>query len=111
MNMEHILIVVFSAIAAFLPRYIPLRIFATRNIPEWFNEWMKYVPVSLFTALIVKDIFMNTHDYTFIGVERVAKILAAIVVLGVASKTRSMGLSVIIGLILVFALSAFGLGV
>lgn len=106
--LDHGLIVIFSAIAAFLPRYIPLRIFATRKIPEWFNEWMKYVPVSLFTALIVKDIFMDTSDYSFIGIERLGKIVAAIVVLGVASKTRSMGLSVVIGLVLVFAIHFFG---
>ena len=66
-SMDHLILVLLSMVVAFLPRFIPLRIFSTREIPQWFNEWMKYVPVSLFTALVVKDIFINTKDYSFIG--------------------------------------------
>ncbi|MCP0887225.1 AzlD domain-containing protein [Ligilactobacillus sp. WILCCON 0076] len=106
-TMDHFLLVLFSMVAAFLPRLIPLRIFATRKIPNWFNEWMKYVPVSLFTALVVKDMFMNTSNYTFVGASNVAKIIAAIIVIGVAYKTRSMGLSVVVGLVAVMILSMF----
>ena len=66
---------------------------------------MKYVPVSLFTALVVKDIFINTKTYTFVGLDNVAKILAAIIVMAIAYKTRSMGLSVVFGLIAVALLA------
>ena len=59
-SMDHFILIILSMAVAFIPRYIPLRIFATRQIPEWFNEWMKYVPVSLFTALVVKYVFMNS---------------------------------------------------
>ncbi len=44
-----IVVIIFAAFAAFIPRYFPISFFSTRN-SEWFNEWMKYVPVSLFTA-------------------------------------------------------------
>ena len=104
-TLDHVLLVVFSMIAAFIPRVVPLHIFATRKIPNWFNEWMKYVPVSLFTALVVKDIFINTKTYTFVGLDNVAKSLAAIIVMAIAYKTRSMGLSVVFGLIAVALLA------
>ncbi len=89
-SMDHLILVLLSMVVAFLPRFIPLRIFSTREIPQWFNEWMKYVPVSLFTALVVKDIFINTKDYSFIGLGYLAKIVAAVIVIGVAYRSRSM---------------------
>ena len=85
-SMDHLILVLLSMVVAFLPRFIPLRIFSTREIPQWFNEWMKYVPVSLFTALVVKDIFINTKDYSFIGLGYLAKIFAAVIVIGVAYR-------------------------
>ena len=104
-SMDHLILVLLSMVVAFLPRFIPLRIFSTREIPQWFNEWMKYVPVSLFTALVVKDIFINTKDYSFIGLGYLAKIVATVIVIGVAYRSRSMGLSVVFGLIAVALLA------
>ena len=55
----HIIVIILAALAAFIPRYLPVLFFSTRKIPEWFNEWMKYVPVSLFATLVVKGIFLT----------------------------------------------------
>ncbi len=104
-NMDHFILIILSMIVAFVPRYIPMRIFSSRKIPNWFNEWMKYVPISLFTALVVKDVFMNTETYSFVGLSNVAKILAAVIVIIVAYYSRSMGLAVVVGLIAVSVLS------
>ena len=38
----HIIVIILAALAAFIPRYLPVLFFSTRKIPEWFNEWMKY---------------------------------------------------------------------
>ena len=104
-TLDHVLLVVFSMIAAFIPRVVPLHIFATRKIPNWFNEWMKYVPVSLFTALVVKNIFITTAGYRFVPFGHVEQILAAVIVMIVAYFTRSMSMSVIAGLVGVWLLS------
>ena len=61
----HLIVIVISAMAAFIPRYFPMRFFTNRPIPEWFNEWMKYVPVSLFTALVVKGVFVDSKYLLF----------------------------------------------
>ncbi|MBM7543956.1 AzlD domain-containing protein [Periweissella beninensis] len=108
---RHLMIVGFGAIAAFIPRYFPMLFFTTRKVPAWFNEWMNFVPVSLFTALIAKDIFV-THDYqmTFSNFNMM---LAAIIVVIVAYYTHSMLLSVLSGLVSVWGfallLATFGL--
>lgn len=101
----HIIVIVIAAAAAFIPRYFPVLFFSTRKIPEWFNEWMKYVPVSLFTALVVKNVFITTAGYHFVPFGHVEQILAAIIVMVVAYFTRSMSMSVISGLVAVWLLS------
>lgn len=101
----HLIVIVIAAVAAFIPRYFPVLFFSTRKIPEWFNEWMKYVPVSLFTALVVKNVFITTAGYRFVPFSHVEQILAAVVVMIVAYFTRSMAMSVIGGLVAVWLLS------
>lgn len=78
--------------------------FRTRKIPNWFNEWMRYVPVSLFTALVVKDIFISP-EYTVTLVNRAPEMIAAVIVIGIAYWTRSMAISVVLGLLAVFLLA------
>ena len=101
----HLIVIVIAAVAAFIPRYFPVLFFSTRKIPAWFNEWMKYVPVSLFTALVVKNVFITTAGYRFVRFGHVEQILAAVVVMIVAYFTRSMAMSVIGGLVAVWLLS------
>lgn len=101
----HLIVIVLAAIAAFIPRYFPVLFFSTRKIPEWFNEWMKYVPVSLFTALVIKNVFIATDGYRFVPFGHVEQIYAAIIVIVVAYFTRSMSMSVISGLVAVWLLS------
>lgn len=111
----HLIVIVIAAIAAFIPRYFPMHFFTNRKIPEWFDEWMKYVPVALFTALVVKGIFVDSKyhlvaqhvawlgNMTVIG--NASYIVAAVIVMLVAYWTRSMASSVLIGLIIVWLLS------
>lgn len=112
----HLIVILLSALAAFIPRYFPMRFFTNRKIPEWFNEWMKYVPVSLFTALVVKGIFVDSkyriiidHVHLFgntFTVYGLGSYLVAAVCVGlVAYFTRSMLSSVIVGLGVVWLLS------
>ncbi len=101
----HIIVIIFAGCAAFIPRYFPILFFSSRKIPQWFNEWMKYVPVSLFTALVVKNIFVTTAGYHFVPLGHVDQIIAALIVMVSAYFTRSMSISVITGLVAVWILS------
>ena len=38
-TMDHFILILLSMLVAFGPRFIPLRIFSTREIPKWFNEF------------------------------------------------------------------------
>ena len=98
-SMQHFWLIILGFFVAFIPRFLPLMLFTKRAIPEWFNEWMKYVPVSLFTALVVKDIFIDSAPYQLVFGH------IAVIVVVIAYRTRSMAISVIVGLIAVFLLS------
>lgn len=101
---QHFWLVILGFCVAFVPRFLPLMLFTKREIPEWFNEWMKFVPVSLFTALVVKDIFIDSKNYQLMFTQ-IPEMLAAVIVIVIAYRTRSMAISVITGLIAVFLLS------
>ena len=99
-----ILLVLSLFVVAYVPRLFPMLYFTHRKVPSWFSEWMKYVPVALFAALAFKDVFI-THEHLAIAWN--IKILAMVLVVGVAYKTHPMALSVVTGLASVFLLSMF----
>ncbi|MFT8400967.1 MAG: AzlD domain-containing protein [Lentilactobacillus diolivorans] len=102
---QHVWLILACFCVAFAPRLIPLLFFRTRKIPDWFNEWMRYVPISLFTALVVKDLFISP-DYA-VTFSRIPEMVAAVIVIGIAFWTRSMAISVVLGLAAVFMLAMF----
>lgn len=111
----HLIVILIAALAAFIPRYFPMHFFTNRKIPEWFDEWMKYVPVALFTALVVKGIFVDskyqliTEHVSWLGnvmvYGHITYLISAVFVMLVAYFTRSMAFSVIVGLLVVWLLS------
>ncbi|MGM9902484.1 branched-chain amino acid transporter [Enterococcus sp. 10A9_DIV0425] len=103
MTKMYLLLLIFSLfIVAYIPRVFPMLYFTHRKVPAWFGEWMKYIPVALFASLAFKDVFI-THEHLDIAWN--IKIVAMLLVIGVAYKTRSMALSVLTGLTSVFLLS------
>lgn len=88
--------------ASYLPRLFPMMYFAKHKVPEWFSEWMKFVPISLFAALVFKDVFLTDNAIDLIGN---MKIIAMLIVAVVAYKSRSMAISVLTGLAVIFLLN------
>ncbi|MFD0897621.1 AzlD domain-containing protein [Loigolactobacillus binensis] len=102
-NLDYLILIVLAAVVAFIPRVIPLLYFSKRKIPKWFDEWMKYIPVALFTALIAKDVFV-TAQYTY-NTKNLTEIFSTILVFVVAAKTKSMLVTVVVGLAAIMGLA------
>ena len=90
-------------LAAYLPRVLPIFYFSKRQIPSWFHEWMKYVPISLFAALVAKDVFIKGTVFEW----RWSHVLTVGIVFFIAYKSRSMVISVISGLIAIYLTTLF----
>jgi branched-subunit amino acid transport protein len=88
--MNPLLLFLVVTVAAFLLRLAGL----TMEIPQLSTVWeqlFRFVPISIFTALIVSSLYASPDL-------RNLKILALVVAGAVAWRTRQMGLSILVGL-------------
>jgi Predicted membrane protein len=81
----------------YLPRVLPPLLLANRNISPLLKRWLQYVPTSVFGALVFSEIFIKESglDMSLLNIN----LLASLVVLAVAVKTRSLAKSIVCGLL------------
>lgn len=96
-DMKIWILIIGMGIVTYLPRMMPLLIFSKKNIPPWLESWFKFIPVGIFSALVFPNIFIRNQMFsmTINNIELISSIL----VFAIAFKTRSLGLSVIVGII------------
>lgn len=94
-NLNVYLLILGISIFTYIPRSFPIIYLSKRDLPTWLKEWMKFIPAAIFAALICPDIFTNNGrlDVSFNNI----KLLSSIVVLIVALKKKSLGLSILVG--------------
>lgn len=98
MSTEEIYICIIGmAIVSYIPRVAPFILLGDRKMPHTFELWLRYVPTSVFGALIFVSIF-QTSDGIDVSLNNIGMI-AALPVLAVAAKTHSLPYSIITGLV------------
>lgn len=95
---EYILLIVGMGLVTYIPRYLPLFFLARRNLPRWFIEWLDMIPVSILSALVFSEIFLSGAPRHFDPLQ--IKSLVAVPTFLIAYKTKSLGGTVISGMIL-----------
>lgn len=93
-------IILVSFIGMFLMRYIPFAISGEKGTSEEFARFIKYIPMGVFVALVVKDIFYKGGEI-FISTENI-KLIPLVLVTLISVKFKNIGLSVISGGIIIF---------
>lgn len=86
-----------GGLVTFLPRWIPIFALKNARIPLWFQKWMSFLPVSIFSALIASDIFFWEGKVSLNALDN-AKLLPSLVTALVAYYSKNMILSVIAGI-------------
>lgn len=91
------------AIFTYLPRALPIIFLSKKELPTWLKEWMKFIPVGIFAALIFPDIFTNggSLSISFTNI----KLVASVLVLIIAIKKKSLGLCIFTGVTSIYLLS------
>ncbi|WP_250675131.1 AzlD domain-containing protein (plasmid) [Paraclostridium ghonii] len=103
MNNNYILLIILGmAIVTYVPRVLPLVIFSKNDMSDNVKTFLKYIPITIFSALITKDIFFSGNNLD-ISINNI-KILAAIFVSVIAYKYKSIGLSILTGVISIYLL-------
>lgn len=91
------------SIFTYIPRVLPIMYLSKKQLPTWLTEWMKFIPAGIFAALIFPDIFTSSGSLA-INFANI-KLIAAFLVLLVALKTKSLGLSIFTGVTCIYLLT------
>ncbi|MBO0992658.1 AzlD domain-containing protein [Bacillus sp. SD088] len=92
-----LLIILGCAIVTFIPRIIPFIVIRNIQLPEIVIKWLSYIPICIFTALII-DSFIIQDNESLLSIDW--RIFAAIIpTLIIALWTKSLSVTVIVGIV------------
>ena len=93
---EFLLLCLGMALATYLPRMLPLVALSSRRLPQWLADWLELIPAAILGALLVPSLLAG--DARKLELLR-PELLAAIPTFAFASKTRSLGGTVVVGML------------
>lgn len=80
------------------PRALPLLYLAHKKMPQWLIDWLSLIPVAILSALLAPSLVSDATTRSF-DVGRL-ELLVAVPTLLFALKTRSLGGTVLVGMLL-----------
>lgn len=89
----------------FLPRWLPLLVLSQRSLPDWLERWLDLIPVAILSALIFPALFAQGDPRQLVLASREA--LVALPTFLFALKTRSLGGTVLVGMLLYWLAQRF----
>lgn len=85
-------------LVTYLPRTLPLLYLAHKQLPQWLIDWLSLIPVAVLSALLAPSLFTDAAERSFsLGKP---EFIVAIPTLLFALKTRSLGGTVLVGMVL-----------
>jgi branched-subunit amino acid transport protein len=98
-------IMILGGLLTYATRLSFILLFGYVEIPGWLRRALKYVPPSVLTALIFPELLMHSGslDISFNNFH----LLAGVVAIMVAWRTRNMWLTILSGMLMLVLLQAF----
>ena len=84
-------------IVTYIPRLLPLLLLSKLQLPKWFSVWLKYVPTTVFGALIFSEIFVREQGLN-LQINN-AYLLASLGSFAIALKTKSLAMTIAAGML------------
>jgi branched-subunit amino acid transport protein len=102
---DYLLLFAGMGLATYLPRALPLLYLAHKRLPQWLIDWLGLIPVAVLSALLAPTLFTDaaTRSLSLGKVE----LIVAIPTLIFALKTRSLGGTVLVGMVLYWLAGLF----
>lgn len=95
---DYLFLFIGMGLVTYLPRTLPLIYLAHKQLPQWLTDWLGLIPVAVLSALLAPSLFTHAADRTFsLGK---TEFIVAIPTLLFALKTRSLGGTVLVGMLL-----------
>ena len=95
--------IIISGLATFLIRFSAIFQVKNSDVPEWLENILRYVPTSVFAALIFPEILLNDSDA--IQVLGNPKIPAAFAALKVTIATKNIAITITMGMVVLWILT------
>lgn len=94
-NLYIYLTILGMAVVTYIPRILPLAFFARYKMDRELERFISYFPVSILTALVIKELFYGTGNFIF----NIRNFIPALITLFISIRYRSIGLSIAVGVI------------
>jgi len=91
---EIALLVLACGLVTVIPRVAPLALLRRVGYPKWLQEWLSFIPVTIMAALVAQELFPPGGD----PAQSADELLAALACLACAVASRSLFLTVVIGI-------------
>ena len=95
---DYLFVVVGMGLVTFIPRWMPLFFLSKRDLPEILVEWLDLIPAAILSALLLPALVISGDPRQFNIFQ--PELLVAIPTLLFALKTKSLGGTVVVGMIL-----------
>ncbi|MFD2118003.1 AzlD domain-containing protein [Paenibacillus yanchengensis] len=95
-------IIIGAAFVTFLPRVLPLIFLSQKELPNWLVRWLNYVPIAVMAALIGQSLFLKNDELTLF--KNNLELFAALPTFLAAIFTRSLAITVVVGIISIIIL-------
>lgn len=95
---DYLYLLIGMGLVTYLPRMLPLVVLANRKLPQGVIDWLGLIPVAILSALVAPGLFTDSvqRSFEFGRLE----LLVAAPTLVFAAKTRSLGGTVVFGMLL-----------
>jgi len=94
---EYLILVVGMGFVTYIPRWIPLFFLSKRKLPPLIIEWLDLIPAAILSALLLPEL-ITAGSPRHIEIFR-PELLAAIPTFLFAVKTKSLGGTVVLGML------------
>jgi len=95
-NWTIFLIIVGCALVTMIPRVLPFLVVRNMVLPQPVMKWLSYIPVCIFTALVVESMLDKQGNTLHIEWPAVIVLIPTLLV---ALKTKSLSMTVVVGVI------------
>ncbi|MBE9544978.1 MAG: AzlD domain-containing protein [Proteobacteria bacterium] len=95
---EYLAVILGMGLVTFLPRWLPLVYLTKRSLPAWLVEWLDFIPAAILSAILLPALVTDSATRS-VDLWR-PEFIVAIPTFLIAILTKSLGVTVIVGMIL-----------
>jgi branched-subunit amino acid transport protein len=101
----YLLLFLCMGLVTYVPRWLPLLYLSHKQLPQWLSDWLSFIPVAILSSLVAPILLADTTTRTLdIGKP---ELLVAIPTFLFALKTKSLGGTVLAGMVLYWLAGMF----